>query len=291
MKIVFDVFKKWGLAVLFLLLGITWILINPLMCYAAEPDFFKAMETTPWENVGATTWIASLIYIAIGVMLLLRTFKPSVKIPDIAYPVALGAVALLALIDVFTLKGRFPQGYFDFFKDLPKEIQTHIVMSYISAILSFVALAGGVALFFLKDKFGKFYYIPGGVGAAGALFSAIGNIAYSSQFKDRIMEWDRPVLVMQVIFALVLAAALFFFCYFFVAENNAEGEVVEETETQTDISFAEENEFAPTTESAPQPKLSAAQQAELDNAKELFELGAYSEEEFEEEKKRIMLGL
>lgn len=39
------------------------------------------------------------------------------------------------------------------------------------------------------------------------------------------------------------------------------------------------------------PQLTAEQKEELANAQELFELGAYSEEEFEAEKQRIIYGL
>jgi len=40
-----------------------------------------------------------------------------------------------------------------------------------------------------------------------------------------------------------------------------------------------------------EPQLTAEQKEELANAQELFELGAYSEEEFEAEKQRITYGL
>ena len=287
MKSVLDILKKWGLGAMFLLLGVTWILINPLIAYAAEPQYFDSMGITAWDSIGATTWIASFVYIAIGVMLLIRTYKPSVKIPEMAYAIAFGALALFVLIELFSLKkaiigdARVP------FEHLPKPIQTYLVTAYIAQILELIALAGVAALMVLK-KYGKFFFVPSGAMAASVLFTIIGAVSYVNYLNNFGIKRMSATLYTGIIFGIVLAAALLAFCYFFVANAQEQEEPQEqETAVDTDNEFAE-NEVA-ATESA--PKLTAEQQAELDNVKELFELGAYTQEEYEAEKKRIMLGL
>lgn len=282
MKIVFDIFKKWGLALLFLLLGVTWIFINPLIELGCNVE-------KPWGMITGVKWVSSFIYLAFGVALLLRTFKPSIKIPEIVYTLAFCVLAAFALSDFFELFRTF-SSIGDIFDYLPGELKVAIVLQWFIKIFYFLSLACVVVLMLNKQKYKKWFFVPSAVMGVAVLFQMIQTIIVAANMPAS----ENAGIVTLLIFDIILAAAIFFFAYFFVAENNAEGEVDQETENQTDISFAEENEGATetaATETVSQPKLSAAQQAELDNAKELFELGAYSEEEFEEEKKRIMLGL
>ena len=279
LSLVIKAFEKVGLALLFFLMGITWILINPLISLAMEPRYFDAMGVSPWDGVGAMTWIASLIYIAIGVMLLLRKYKPSVKIPEMAYTVAFGALALLALIDLISLKDQYPRDLFAHFDSLAKELQTYIVMSYIAAILNLLALVGVVALMLTKGKFNKYFWVPGALGAFGALMTAIGSLVYVSRFKDAIPKYSQSGYIFNIVFGLFLGLALLVFCYGFIL--NAETQEVAEKAENTPVASE-----AAATEAA--PKLTQKQQEALDAAKEYFELGAYSEEEYEAEKKRIL---
>lgn len=279
LSLVIKAFEKVGLALLFFLMGITWILINPLISLAMEPRYFDVMGVSPWDGVGAMTWIASLIYIAIGVMLLLRKYKPSVKIPEMAYTVAFGALALLALIDLISLKDQYPRDLFAHFDSLAKELQTYIVMSYIAAILNLLALGGVVALMLTKGKFNKYFWVPGALAVFGALMTAIGSLVYVSRFKDAIAKHAQPGYIFSIVFGLFLGLALLVFCYVFVL--NAETQEVEEKAENAPVASE-----AAATEAT--PKLTQKQQEALDAAKEYFELGAYSEEEYEAEKKRIL---
>ena len=291
--LIVKAFQKIGLALLFFLLGLTWTLINPLIILGTAGRYFRNGET-PWMNIGGLTWIMSLVYIAIGVMLLLRKYKPSIKIPDIAYTIAFGALALFALIDLINLASTFSQNreFLKYLNQYPQEVQLYVVMSYVYSILSLVALAGVVAFMFFKDKVKKYFWAPGGVMVLATLCLAVGTLVYAFEFVDSIHPVNKPALVMNIIYGLILGLAMLFFCYFFVAlapaTEKPETEAVAELEEDVDLS-----DVAPAVRetAAAEPQLTQEQKEQLENAKELFDLGAYSEEEYNAEVQRIKFGL
>lgn len=294
LTLIVKAFQKIGLALLFFFLGITWILINPLIVLASAGEFFRD-GNTPWNSVGGLTWVMSLVYIAIGVMLLLRKYKPSIKIPEIVYTISFGALALFSLIDLINLGNTFAHGdVLKYFNDLPQEFQLYIVMSYVYSILTLIAFAGVVAFMFMKDKVKKYFWAPGGVMVLATLCLAIGTLAYAVKFVDSIHPAQKPEMVFGIIFGLILGLAMLFFCYFFVAlapaTEKPATETAEQTEEDVQIDLNSMGSVTATPAKS-EPQLTAAQKEELANAQELFELGAYSEEEFEAEKQRIIYGL
>ncbi len=94
---------------------------------------------------------------------------------------------------------------------------------------------------------------------------------------------------------LVQGAAWFFMLWVLIKERTDVAqpkavaiEKTEESDLQPELAASQTPE---TNATGAAPKLTQRQKEDLENAKELFELGAIDEAEYEAEKQRIMLGL
>lgn len=285
-------FKKWGLGLLFILLGITWILINPIIRLGiVGADYFKEYGGTPWSYVTGAHWVVSLICLGVGVLLFLRKFKPSVKIPEYVYTLAFGAIALFSLVDFINVLAEISFIPADQWQYAPSFITTHYTMSIISSIVNTLAFASVVAVMLNKKKFARFWYAPAIVHVLGVLFLAIGNLVLvNSEYVSRINQCD---YVTSIIFGVLFTLAIMFFCLFFAVNAQAQeavAELVEDTEANEEVDLNSVESVTAAT-AAPEPQLTDAQKEELANVKELYELGAYTEEEYEAEKQRIIYNL
>ena len=275
-----KVFEKLGMGLLFIILGLIPTLIKPLITLAVVGSGYFRNGNTPWTSISAGSWIVSIVCIVLGVMLFIRKYNPSVKIPEIAYAIAFGVIALFAFVD-FIEYFSIPQ--VKNLKHYQGDIKIYYTMLGFYNGLTFFAFSFMVALLFFKRKMKKFAYVPALAYALGVVLYGIGAVVMATG------DYHLPTLtqvnyISDLIYGVLFILALTFFALFFVAMAVA---VEEAKEAVAELQKAAEEKA----EKKPEDnalKLSPEQREQLQNAKDLFELGAISKEEYEAEKIRIM---
>jgi hypothetical protein len=189
LALIVKAFEKIGLALLFFLLAITNVVIRPLIERSLYGGNYPA-----WKFIGIVGWLAVILYIALGVMLLLRKYKPTLKIPEAAFCIVFLALALCSFINFIKL------------------IQGHsIAYLIIIEVLNFLAFASMAVVLFYKKKLQKLSALP-------ATFSLIVTFWHLIRVFISLFN-SEPVFshdVVGMISGIILTFALVFFGIFFM---------------------------------------------------------------------------
>ncbi len=153
----------------------------------------------------------------------------------------------------------------------------------------------------LKKKTKKVFFIPCAWSVLYAVILAVETLDYNKQPYIRPRQLFLGEAWVVLLSILVQGAAWFFMLWVLIKErtdvapskaaapeNAAVAETVEESDLLPELAASQTPE---TNATGAASKLTQRQKEDLENAKELFELGAIDEAEYEAEKQRIMLGL
>ncbi len=148
----------------------------------------------------------------------------------------------------------------------------------------------------LKKKTKKVFFIPCAWSVFYAVILAVETLDYNKQPYIRPSQLFLGEAWVVLLSILIQGAAWFFMLWVLIKERTEETK----PETKTVVEGAEENNLQPEFAASQASETNAAggaqtltqrQKEDLENAKELFELGAIDEAEYEAEKQRITFGL
>lgn len=228
----------------------------------------------PYEQVAGKGLIIELVCalpaLALAAIFLIKGWAEEDKIPVWAFYIVLGANILFPIV--------FNSEHILWDRSLHEGISRYGSI-YVSITV--------IIFLLLKKKVKKVFFLPC-LWYGLYIICAIADVMNMNKEMIGYIQPVSPGETLLIIATLLAEGAAWFFALWVLIKENIIAEAPKKAAVAQSVT---ETVPAANETAADAPKLTQAQKEELDNAKELFELGAYSEEEYKAEVERITLGL